>query len=53
MYLPRVYEQALAYSLDPDQTPQNAASSWGLHHVPLIQQFLNTRTNSKVDSFKV
>ena len=30
--------QAWANSVDPDQTPQNAASDLGLHRLPLIQQ---------------
>ena len=32
-------QHAWANSLDPDQTPQNAASDQGLHCLPLIQQF--------------
>ena len=31
--------QACANSVDPDQTPQNAASDLGLHCLPLIQQY--------------
>ena len=31
--------QALANRVDPDQTPQNAASDQGLHCLPLNQQF--------------
>ena len=31
--------QARANMLDPDQTPQNAASDQGLHCLPLTQQF--------------
>ena len=31
--------QTLANSIDPDQTPQNAASDQGLHCLPVIQQF--------------
>ena len=31
--------QAWANSVDPDQTPQNAASDQGLHCLPLIQHF--------------
>ena len=30
--------QAWANSVDPDQTPQNAASDQGLHFLPFIQQ---------------
>ena len=33
-------KQAYANSVDPDQTPQNAASDQGLHCLPPIQQFL-------------
>ena len=32
--------QAWANSIDPDETPQNAASHLGLHCLPLMQQFL-------------
>ena len=38
--------------VDPDQMPQNAASDQGLHCLPLIQQFLHTSTDSKLDLFK-
>ena len=41
----------LANSVDPDQTPQNAASDQGLHRLPLIQKYLNARTGSKMDRF--
>ena len=30
---------AWANSVDPDQTPQSAASDQGLHCLPIIQQF--------------
>ena len=43
MYLDR---QAWANSLDPGETPQNAASHLGLHCLPLIQQFLDTTSGS-------
>ena len=33
---------------DPDGTPQNAASHQGLHCLPLIKQFLDTRMGSKL-----
>ena len=33
--------QARANSVDPGETPQNAASHQGLHCLPLIQQFLD------------
>ena len=36
--------QACANSVDPDQTPQNAASDQGLHCSPLIKHFLDTPT---------
>ena len=39
MYLDR---QAWVNSIDPDETPQNAASHLGLHYLPLIQLFLDT-----------
>ena len=29
----------LSNGVDPDQTPQNAASDQGLHCLPLVQQF--------------
>ena len=32
--------QTKANSVDPDQTPQNAASDQGLHYLSLIQQCL-------------
>ena len=32
--------QAFANSVDPDQTPQNAASDQGLHCLPYIQQYV-------------
>ena len=35
--LPYVLGQNRANSLDPDQTPQNAASDLGFHCLPLIQ----------------
>ena len=36
-------------SIDSDQTPQNAVSDQGLRCLPLIQQFLNSSTVSKID----
>ena len=42
---------ACANSVDPDETPQNAASHQGvhcLHCLPLIQQFLDTTSGSIV-----
>ena len=39
-YLLCIFEQTgCANSVDPDQTPQNAASYQDLHYLPLIQQF--------------
>ena len=38
-YLLYVFEQTSANSIDPNQTPQNAASDQDLHCLPLIQQF--------------
>ena len=40
--------QAWTNSVDPDQTPQNAASDQGLHCLPLVQQqnSLNTSVGS-------
>ena len=34
------HERDLANSVDPDQTPQNAASDQGLHFLHLVQEFL-------------
>ena len=42
---------ALANSVVPDQTPQNAASDLGQHCLQLIQQFSGTSTNSKIGLF--
>ena len=44
--------QASANSVDPDEMPQNAASHQGLHCLPLIQQFLDTTSGSKLYLFK-
>ena len=43
--------QACAISVDPDQTPQKAASDLGLHCLPQIQHTLDTSTWSIKDSF--
>ena len=40
--------QAWANSIDPDETPQNAASYLGLHCSPLIQQFLDTTSGNEL-----
>ena len=41
-----------ANSVDPDQTPQNAASDLGLHYLPLIQQFKAQQYEAfKVDNY--
>ena len=41
--------QTLSYSVDPDQTPQNAASDEGLHCLPLIQQFYSQAAKKDVE----
>ena len=38
-YLPEVFGQAWANSIDPDQMLHSAASDQGLYCLPLIQQF--------------
>ena len=43
--------QAWENSIDPDETPQNAAFHLGLHCLALIQLFLDTRLGSTL-SFK-
>ena len=45
--------QALANSVDPDEMPHNVASHLGLHCLPLIQQFLDTISDSKLYFFKI
>ena len=50
MYL--MDKQAWANSADPDGMPQNVASDQGLHYLPLIQQSLDTRSDSKLYLFK-
>ena len=45
MYLDR---QALAKSVNPDEMLQNVASHQGLHRLPLLQQFLDTVSGSKL-----
>ena len=42
--------QATATSVDTDQTPQNAASDYELHCLPLIQQF-KLLISSQLNSF--
>ena len=44
--------QAWANSIDPDETPQNAASHLGLHCLPLNQQYLDTTSGSELYWFK-
>ena len=39
---------AWANSVDPDETPQNAASHQGLHCLLIVQQFLDTTSGSKL-----
>ena len=48
IYLIYSDRQAWANSIDPDETPQNAASHLGLHCLPLIQQFLDTTSRSEL-----
>ena len=43
---------AWANSVDPDEMLQNAASHQGLHCLPIIQQFLDTTSGSKLYLFK-
>ena len=45
-------KQTWANSIDPNETPQNAASQQGLHCLPLIQQFLDRTSDSKLYLFK-
>ena len=44
--------QDLANSVDPDETPLNAASHQGLHRLPFILQFLETISGSELYLFK-
>ena len=44
--------QTWANSVDPDETPQNAASHQGLLCLPIIQQFLDTVSDSTLYLFK-
>ena len=44
--------QAWANSVDPDETPLNAASHQGLRYLPLILQFLDKTSDSELYSFK-
>ena len=41
MYTWSPIKGTLANSVDPDQTPQNAASDQGLHCLHLVQEFLS------------
>ena len=43
---------AYAYSVDPDQTPQNAASDQGLHCLTLIQHYLSRQMKGSKYFFK-
>ena len=45
--------QAWENSVDQDEPPQNVASHQGLHNLPLIQQFLDTTTSSKLYLFQI
>ena len=50
--LPYVFgQQTCANSLDPEETSQNAAAYQDLHYLPLIQQFLDTTSASKLIKF--
>ena len=44
--------QAWANSVDLDEMLQNVASPQGLHCLPFIQQFLDTKSGSKLYLFK-
>ena len=41
-----------AYSVDPDQMPQNVESDQGLHIFAFTQQCLDTSTGSEMDLFR-
>ena len=45
--------EAQANNVDYDQMPYSVASDQGLHLLPLVQQFLDPSTGSKIDLFKV
>ena len=45
--------QVGANSVDPDETPLNAASRQGLHCLPLIKQLLDTTLDRKLYLFKI
>ena len=44
--------QAWTNSVDPDQRPQNTVSDQGLNCMLLIQQLLDTETDSQMDFFQ-
>ena len=44
--------QAFANSVDPDQTPQYAASDQGLHCLPYIQQYFKHIKRYRMDYWK-
>ena len=52
MYLNRQLRQTWANHVDPGEMPQNVVSHQGLHCLPLIQQFLDTTSGSKLYVFK-
>ena len=52
MYSDRQASWAWAKSVDPDETPQIAASHQDLHCLQLIQHFLETTSSSKLYLFK-
>ena len=45
-------QTAIVNSVDPDETPLNAASHQGLHYLLLIQLFSDTTLGSKLHFFK-
>ena len=53
-YKHRMYSDRYVWanSIDPDETPQNAAFHQGLHRLSLIQQVLDTTSGSKLYLFK-
>ena len=49
--LPKIFPSFPPERVDPDETLQNAASYQGLYYLPLIQQFLDTISGSKLYLF--
>ena len=50
-YMSQIFGQRGLDSVDPDQTPQNAASDQGLHCLSFIHQFVDTSTGCRIDLF--